>query len=123
MACGTFRHEKPWQTRAKSLLIRQRRRLGGSLYFADFGLSFANHTAKVVSANELFALVSDIAVQHPCAARLVPAITTRCRLPLFRRWQLPGAVSCRHLTRSFAFTQTTLGIPLRQRQMVHMLRG
>jgi hypothetical protein len=45
--------------------------LSSSLAFTDFGLSSANHTTEAISAKELFALVSDIAVQHLCAARLV----------------------------------------------------
>jgi hypothetical protein len=41
-----------------------------SLLFTDIGLSSANRTTETVSTKDLFSLVSDIAVQCLCAARL-----------------------------------------------------
>jgi hypothetical protein len=45
-------------------------RLSNSLLFIDIGLGSANHTTETVSTKDLFSLVSDIALQCFCAARL-----------------------------------------------------
>lgn len=105
------------------MLIKHTCKIKRLFIFHRFWSQLRNHTPETFSAKELFALVSDIAVQPLCSARLVPLITARCHSPLFPGWQLPRAVSSTHLTWPLTFSQTRSGLALGQRQIVHVLRG